>query len=155
MPFSNLIHFLATFLARLLYFLEEALFLYVYCTHIRSIFQPWWQWICHVCSELERQKNKKQKTNRSTETSILYCCYNGTIKRKQLDIKHIHALCSCVLLVVLLFSVVIVVWVLPTVTVLPHLISFLFFLTRLAKQNKQAEEDCSFHTINGSVCLVQ
>lgn len=101
------------------------------------------------------KKKQKKKTNRSTETSILYCCYNGTIKRKQLDIKNIHALCSCVLLVVLLFSVVIVVWVLPTVTVLPHLISFLFFLTRLAKQNKQAEEDCSFHTINGSVCLVQ
>lgn len=29
---------------------------------------------------------------------------------------------------------------------------FLFFLTCLAKQNKQTEEYCSFHTINGSVC---
>lgn len=28
-----------------------------------------------------------------------------------------------------------------------------FFFTCLAKQNKQVEEDCSFHTISGSVCL--
>lgn len=80
-------------------------------------------------------------------------------KRKKLDIKTIlflHSVFMCVggvVDVVVVVVVFIVVWVLATV--LPHLISFLFFLTRLAKQNKQTEEDCSFHTINGSVCLVQ
>ncbi|KAG7223872.1 hypothetical protein INR49_015128 [Caranx melampygus] len=40
--------------------------------------------------------SSRDRTNRSTETSILYC-YNGTIKEK-LDIKNILfcALCSCV-----------------------------------------------------------
>lgn len=32
---------------------------------------------------------------------------------------------------------------------------FLFVFSHLLGKTKQTEEDCSFHTINGSVCLVQ
>lgn len=49
----------------------------------------------------------RDKTNRSTETSILYC-YNGTIKREKRLFKTF--LCSCVLVLLLLLSVVIVAW---------------------------------------------
>lgn len=97
--------------------------------------------------------SSRDKTNRSTDTSIL-CCYNGTIKRKKLDIKKhlLRALCSCVLVLLFLlwwwwlfffschsgvgFCFFCLFVFLATVTMLPHLISFLFFLTRLAKQNK-------------------
>lgn len=60
--------------------------------------------------------SSRNKTNRSTETSILYC-YNGKIiKEKNWILKKFFfcALCSCVLVVLLtllLFSVFIVVWV--------------------------------------------
>lgn len=100
--------------------------------------------------------SSRDKTNRSTDTSIL-CCYNKTINAKKLDIKNnlfLRSVFMCVGVVVVVFSFHSGVGF-SDGTMLPHLISFLLFLTRLAKQNKQTEEDCSFHTINGSVCLVQ
>lgn len=105
----------------------------------------------------------RDKTNRSIKTSILYCS-NETIKNKELDMKPICvcALCSCVSVVVLLLYFLFASFRLSQwcgffdgdsaaasdfFSVFPHPLG--------KNKTKQTEEYCSFHTISGSVCLVQ